>query len=101
MNYNLDEVIDTLQKSATEALKDGGTSEWGHRTLQIVEWLKEYRELWLKECRVLKPKTGKWKTGYNFPDGAYWKCSCCDEIIKVTYPMKYCPNCGVEMEGKE
>ena len=44
MDYKLDEVIDTLQKSATEALKDGGTSEWGHRTLQVVEWLKDYKE---------------------------------------------------------
>ena len=43
MDYKLDEVIDTLQESATEALKDGGTSEWGHRTLQIVEWLSDYR----------------------------------------------------------
>jgi hypothetical protein len=44
MDYKLDEVIDTLQESATEALKDGGTSEWGHRTLQIVEWLSDYKE---------------------------------------------------------
>ena len=43
--YDINEVIDTLQESATEALKDGGTSEWGHRTLQIVEWLKELQHL--------------------------------------------------------
>ncbi len=44
MNYNLDDVIEELETSAKEALKDGGTSEWGHRTLQVVEWLKDYRE---------------------------------------------------------
>lgn len=44
MNYNLDDVIEELEISAKEALKDGGTSNWGHRTLQIVAWLKDYRE---------------------------------------------------------
>ena len=44
MNYNLDDVIEELETSAKEALKDGGTSNWGHRALQIVEWLKDYRE---------------------------------------------------------
>lgn len=46
-------------------------------------------------------KQGKWDKGYGFPDGAYWKCSCCNELIKVRYPMNYCPNCGADMRGRE
>jgi hypothetical protein len=44
MDYKLNDVIEELETSAKEALKDGGTSNWGHRTLQVVEWLKDYRE---------------------------------------------------------
>lgn len=57
-----------------------------------------------EEIKALKPvtptrKQGKWDKGYGFPDGAYWKCSCCNELIKVRYPMNYCPNCGAGMRG--
>ena len=45
MEYDLQIVINQLEESAKAALKDGGTSDWGHRTLQIVEWLKDYRRL--------------------------------------------------------
>ena len=44
MDYKLNDVIEELETSAKEALKNGGTSDWGRRTLQIVEWLKDYRE---------------------------------------------------------
>jgi NADH pyrophosphatase NudC (nudix superfamily) len=44
-----------------------------------------------------EPKTGHWKYGYAFADGNYCKCSECKEIIKCTYPMHYCPNCGAKM----
>ena len=44
-----------------------------------------------------EPKTGHWEYGYAFADGNYCKCSECKEIIKCTYPMHYCPNCGARM----
>lgn len=48
--------------------------------------------------KVLIPRIGHWDTGYSFPDGVYWKCSCCGELIKVKFPMNYCNNCGAKME---
>lgn len=42
-------------------------------------------------------KKGHWKHGYSFPDGNYAKCTACGEIIKCTYPMHFCPNCGADM----
>ncbi len=39
----------------------------------------------------------KWERGYSFPDGVYWKCSHCNELIKVKIPMHYCNNCGAKM----
>lgn len=90
MDYKLDEVIDTLQESATEALKDGGTSEWGHRTLQVVEWLKEYR--------VLKTKTGKWEYKMHYDPYCY-ECSTCHALHRARYD--YCPTCGSDMRGEQ
>jgi hypothetical protein len=46
-------------------------------------------------------KSGKWIKGYTFPDGAYWKCNKCNELIKVKIPMRYCNNCGAKMESEE
>jgi len=50
--------------------------------------------------KSIRPK-GKWETGYTYPDGAYWKCSVCKELIKVRIPMHFCSNCGADMRGKE
>lgn len=44
-----------------------------------------------------EPKAGHWIKGYTFPDGAYWKCDKCNELIKVKIPMRYCNNCGAKM----
>ena len=67
------------------------------------DWKYEGLELSVKELPPVTPtrKQGKWDKGYGFPDGAYWKCSCCNELIKVRYPMNYCPNCGADMRGTE
>jgi len=46
-------------------------------------------------------KQGEWDEWCGFPYGAYWKCSCCNELIKVRYPMNFCPNCGADMRGAE
>lgn len=46
-------------------------------------------------------KVGKWEHGYSFPDGNYAKCTACGEIIKCTYPMHFCPNCGSDNRGEE
>ena len=48
-----------------------------------------------------EPKTGHWIKGYTFPDGAYWKCDKCNELIKVKIPMRYCNNCGAKMAETE
>ena len=48
-----------------------------------------------------EPKTGHWINGYTFPDGAYWKCDKCNELIKVKIPMHYCNNCGADMREVE
>lgn len=51
------------------------------------------------EPQELKPVIhAKWERGYSFPDGAYWKCSHCNELIKVKIPMHYCNNCGAKMD---
>ena len=44
---------------------------------------------------------GKWERGFSFPDGEYVKCTVCGEIIKCTYPMHFCPNCGADMREVE
>jgi len=41
-----------------------------------------------------QPRKGHWIKGYAFPDGEYWECDKCNELIKVKYPMHYCNNCG-------
>lgn len=46
-------------------------------------------------------KQGKWEKGYTFPDGAYYKCSCCNELIRVRIPMHFCSNCGADMRGSK
>lgn len=48
----------------------------------------------------IRPK-GEWEMGYTFPDGAYWKCSVCNELIRVKMPMHFCSNCGVDMRGTQ
>ena len=44
--------------------------------------------------KMQEPRKGHWIKGYTFPDGEYWKCDKCNELIKVKYPMYYCNNCG-------
>ena len=39
-----------------------------------------------------------WERGFSFPDGPYWKCTNCGELIRVKIPMKYCNNCGAKMD---
>jgi NADH pyrophosphatase NudC (nudix superfamily) len=60
----------------------------GNEMRDLVEFLSTLKQ---------EPKTGHWKYGYAFADGNYCKCSECKEIIKCTYPMHYCPNCGAKM----
>ena len=40
----------------------------------------------------------KWERGYTFPDGAYWKCTHCNTLIKVKLPMDYCNACGAMID---
>lgn len=55
----------------------------------------------LPSVNTQEPKTGHWIKGYTFPDGAYWKCDKCNELIKVKIPMRYCNNCGAKMESED
>ena len=47
----------------------------------------------------IRPK-GEWETGYTYPDGVYWKCSVCEELIRVRIPMHFCSNSGSKMIRK-
>ena len=49
---------------------------------------------------VAKPiKIGHWERKYNSYTLEYWyKCSECQTSWE--YKFKYCPNCGVKMEGR-
>lgn len=68
-----------------------------YRQAKILEKIKENYALMKADER----KTGKWEHGYSFPDGNYCKCTACNEIIKCTYPMHFCPNCGADMRCTE
>lgn len=68
--------------------------------LQLTEAGREFKKAVKSLLREERPK-GKWIKGYRFPDGNYWKCDNCNELIKVSYPMKYCSNCGADMRGSE
>lgn len=77
-------------------------------TKQVYEDLKELEDAYKKlTCSIqqafnsteLKPVIhSKWERGYSFPDGEYWKCLHCNELIKVKIPMHYCNNCGAKMD---
>ena len=54
----------------------------------------------IDEC---KPKAGKWKP-YLPEYGDMFKCSVCEEVIRLPYkpmrmPYNYCPMCGAKTEG--
>ena len=66
-----------------------------HRYMQALADLQAIKEL--PPVTPQEPKTGHWIKGYTFPDGAYWKCDKCNELIKVKIPMHYCNNCGAKM----
>ena len=55
------------------------------------------------EPEELKPVIkAKWETGFTFPDGEYWKCTSCKEIIKVRAgAMNFCGHCGAQMEREK
>lgn len=55
----------------------------------------------LSSVTLQAPRKGHWIKGYTFPDGAYWKCDKCNELIKVKIPMHYCNNCGADMREVE
>ena len=74
-------------------------SEWSVE----VEWANGVEFVLEDYKRFLKqePRKGHWIKGYTFPDGAYWKCDKCNELIKVKIPMHYCNNCGADMREVE
>lgn len=64
-------------------------------------WAKVIRNTVEEMKQEQEPRRGHWIKGYTFPDGAYWKCDKCNELIKVKFPMNYCNNCGADMRGVE
>lgn len=54
----------------------------------------------LPSVTPIRPK-GEWEIGYTYPDGEYWKCSECGELIKVKFPMNFCNSCGADMRGEK
>lgn len=72
------------------------------RLLTIITY-ELYHELTQTKIKTLEqePRKGHWIKGYTFPDGEYWKCDKCNELIKVKYPMHYCNNCGADMREVE
>lgn len=65
-----------------------------------IEWLVDY----LLENGVVVKECGKWANAYS--SGAHlYRCIECGEYIEAIwaggYNFKYCPNCGVRMDGVE
>jgi len=68
----------------------------------LAEWIEKltkaseeaYNKGYADGMKAQEPRKGHWIKGYTFPDGEYWKCDKCNELIKVKYPMHYCNNCG-------
>ena len=84
MSMTLDEAIQYC-----EAITVCDESKEEH--LQLVEWLKELKEL--------KNKKGKW----TIPSELcklfdMYECSACNKRAALGFKYKYCPNCGAEME---
>ncbi len=78
----------------------------------IGEWNTELRLVNGKVMRIDEPAAGvedarpvikaKWETGFTYPDGEYWKCTNCKEIIKVRAgAMNFCGHCGAQMEREK
>lgn len=89
------EIIDGLKFTVDMFLFDPNTGE------KFTEPRNDLDKTTIDACKgaieLLVQKSGHWIKGYTFPDGEYWKCNKCNELIKVKYPMKYCSNCGAKM----
>jgi rubrerythrin len=77
-----------------QAVLDLINADWKYENLEI-----EINNL--PSVTPQEPRKGHWIKGYTFPDGAYWKCDKCNELIKVKIPMHYCNNCGADMREVE
>ena len=84
--------VDCISRQAVEDAMYDATRAMDLNYGQIMEYIDN-----LPSVTPQEPKTGHWIKGYTFPDGAYWKCDKCNELIKVKIPMHYCNNCGAKM----
>ncbi|MCR5234446.1 MAG: hypothetical protein K6E53_11180 [Lachnospiraceae bacterium] len=91
----------------------------GMRTVESAyywtDFLQQLVDAGLSVCKIdnaVEPPAGyrevkpvikaKWETGFTFPDGEYWKCTNCKEIIKVRAgAMNFCGHCGAQMEREK
>ena len=92
-----DNLKQRAQKVATEAWKMNLTARVEIILNQFIDWIDE------ADTVEPEPKTGKWKV-YEVAnvDGEppiAWQCPNCEEVVETLW--KYCPECGLEMEGQE
>ena len=85
--------------SREELLKQIETDSKGHGGQYGDEWL--FIDT-INSIPTAEPKVGRWKP-YLPEYGDMFKCSVCEEVIRLPYkPMKmpynYCPMCGAKME---
>ena len=103
----IDDMREVILPFVKEVLLKTNYEGLGKSDAKVFE--RDFNEILNLAIKALEqePKAGHWIKGYTFPDGAYWKCDKCNELIKVKIPMRYCNNCGAKMvepqesEGKE
>jgi hypothetical protein len=90
--------VDCIDRKAIEKhIEDGlNSGKYGHDAVNIMTEIH-----FMPSVTPQDPRKGHWIKGYTFPDGAYWKCDKCNELIKVKFPMNYCNNCGADMREVE
>jgi hypothetical protein len=98
---NMGEIIENLEAISKALEQEPQTFKWCTDCKEYDQekhcchrWSKVIRDTVEEMKQEQEPKTGHWIKGYTFPDGEYWKCDKCNELIKVKYPMYYCNNCG-------
>lgn len=85
-----------------EITSDDGFEKYKPEIKQILNTIYDVQKKQIQalpSVTFIRPK-GEWETGYTYPDGVYWKCSECGELIKVKFPMNFCNSCGADMRGE-
>ena len=86
-----------------EITSDNGFEKYKPEIKQILNTIYDVQKKQIQalpSVTPIRPK-GEWETGYTYPDGEYWKCSVCKELIRVRIPMHFCPNCSADLRGEK